>query len=168
MRTNRRQMARWVVVFGAGFAAAWAVLPQPGTAADAPPKAIKSKVISLKDTPENKGGWGVMRPYFTGQTLGTDRVFAAAGTIGPGKAVHGAHRHVEEEYLLITEGSGSWHLDGKNFPAKAGDLLYVEPWVWHGIRNTGDKPLSFVVVKYNAKGVKLPPRPDDKPDEVPE
>ena len=166
MSNAHRHWTVSALVFAAGFAAAWTVLPRSGDAADAPPRAIKSKVVALKDTPENKGGWGVMRPYFTGQTIGTDRVFAASGTIEPGKAIHGAHRHVEEEYLLITEGSGTWHLDGKDFPARQGDLLYVEPWIYHGIRNTGDKPLTFLVVKFNPKGLTPPERPDDRPDEL--
>ncbi len=150
----------------AGFCLALLLTPRTGGAAPAPPAQIKSRVVPLKDTPANKAGWGEMRPYYTGQTLGTRDVFTAAGTIQPGKSVHGAHRHVEEEYLLITEGAGTWHLDGKDFPAKKGDLLYVEPWVFHGIRNTSDAPLSFLVVKYSSKGVKLPPRPDSEKDEL--
>jgi mannose-6-phosphate isomerase-like protein (cupin superfamily) len=129
---------------------------------------MKSRVVRLNETPENKAGWGEMRPYFTGQTQGTTSVLAATGTVLPGKSIHGSHRHVEEEYLLITEGSGTWNLDGKEMPAKAGDLLYVEPWVYHGFRNTGDKPLSFLVIKYTPKEGKIPAHPDDgKPDELP-
>jgi len=89
MNTNR---TRWVVggiVFAAGFGVAWLVLPRPGAAAEKPPKEIKSRVVPLNETPENKGDWGVMRPYFVGQTHGTDRVYTATGTIHPGKSVHG-------------------------------------------------------------------------------
>lgn len=45
------------------------------------------------------------------------------------------------------------------------DLLYVEPRIYHGLANTGDKPLIFLVARYNPKGIDLPPRPDDKPGE---
>lgn len=127
---------------------------------------IRSAIVPLKDTPENKGDWGVMRPYFTGQTGGTSGVFVAAGTIQPGKSVHGAHRHAEEEYLLITEGSGTWSLEGKETPARKGDMLYVQPWVFHGIKNTGKSPLEFAVFKYTAKGVPVTSRPDSGKDEL--
>lgn len=137
-------------------------------AADKPPAAIRSAVVPLKDTLANRGDWGVMRPYFTGQTGGTKAVFAAAGTIHPGKSVHGSHRHAEEEYLVITAGSGTWELAGREFPAAKGDMLYVDPWVFHGIRNTGKEPLDFIVFKYTAKGVPAPQHPGDgKPDELP-
>jgi mannose-6-phosphate isomerase-like protein (cupin superfamily) len=139
-------------------------------AADAPDKApprIRTSVVPQKDAPAHRGDWGVMRPYFVGQTDATRNVFVATATVEPGKAVHHAHRHVEEEYLLITKGSGTWHLDGREFPAETGDMLYVAPWIYHGIRNTGTEPLEFVVFKYHGKGVPAPDRPDDgKEDEL--
>ena len=63
-------------------------------------------------------------------------------------------------------GSGKWSLAGKEFPANIGDILYVEPWVYHGLTNTGTGTLVFVVVRFNAKGVQIPQRPDDRPDEL--
>jgi len=86
--------------------------------------------------------------------------------VEPGKAVHKSHRHAEEEYLVLVEGSGTWSLAGKESPAHRGDVLFVEPWVYHGLKNTGEKPLIFLVVRYSAKGVPVPPRPDNKPDEM--
>jgi hypothetical protein len=86
--------------------------------------------------------------------------------VQPGKSVHKAHRHAEEEYLALVEGSGTWSLDGKEFPAARGDVLYVEPWVYHGLTNTGDNPLIFLVVRYNGKGVPPPPQPDGRPNEL--
>jgi mannose-6-phosphate isomerase-like protein (cupin superfamily) len=136
--------------------------------ADKPERAAqKSNVLTHETTEAKKADWGEIRPYFTGESAGTKDVFTAAVTVEPGKAVHGAHRHAEEEYMYVIEGSGTWHLDGKEFPAKEGDLMYVEPWKFHGITNTGKKPLRFFVVKYSAKGLKTPPRPDDRADELP-
>jgi hypothetical protein len=83
-----------------------------------------------------------------------------------GKSVHKAHRHAKEEYLAVVEGTGIWWVDGKESPAKRGDIPYVGPWVYHGLANTGDKPLVFLVIKYNGKGVQPLPRPDDCPDEL--
>jgi hypothetical protein len=33
------------------------------------------------------------------------------------------------------------------------------------ITNTGETPLTFVVVRYNGKGVDVPPQPDNRPNE---
>ncbi len=120
---------------------------------------IQSQVISWDKAPSNTGDWGEMRSHFRGTTFGTTDALAALAVIKPGQALHPAHRHVEEEYLLVTEGEGVWYLDGKEFPAHKGDVLYVEPWAMHGLINTGKEPLTFFVVKWNSKGVELPPEP---------
>ena len=46
---------------------------------------------------------------------------------------------------------------------------YLLPWacqgdrqVVHGIKNTGATPLTFVVMKWNTKGVAIPPAPGNK------
>ena len=75
------------------------------------------------------------------------------------------HRGTIAIYLILVEGSGTWSLEGKEFPAKRDDILYTEPWVYHGLTNTSSEQLIFVVVRFNSKGVAVPPRPDDRPDE---
>lgn len=137
----------------------------PAEAADPQPKPLKSGVISSDDAKAQQADWGEMRRYFTGETLGTKDVLTAVAIVKPGKAVHRAHRHAQEEYLVLVEGSGTWSLDGKELPAKRGDILYAEPWVYHGLTNTGTEQLIFVVVRFNSKGVTIPPRPDNRPDE---
>ena len=127
--------------------------------------AHKSEVIRFEDVPAHQADWGEMRRYLTGETFGAKDVLTAVAIVKPGKSVHRAHRHAQEEYLIVAEGSGTWSLRGKEFPAQRGDILYVEPWVYHGLTNTGDEQLTFVVVRYNGKGIPIPPRPDNRPDE---
>ena len=54
---------------------------------------------------------------------------------------------------MVVEGRGTWSLNGRESPAKAGDIQYAAPWDMHGIKNTGRTPLRFVVWKWNSKGV---------------
>ena len=129
------------------------------------PEPIKTAVGGWEDARAHTADWGEMRRYFTGETLGTKNVLTAVAVVQPGKTVHRAHRHAEEEYLVLAEGEGTWSVAGKQSPAKRGDILYAEPWVHHGITNTGEKPLIFVVFRYTSKGVPPPPRPDTRPDE---
>ncbi len=103
--------------------------------------------------------WGEMRTYFTGETYGTTNMFTAVAVVKPGEAVHPAHRHAEEEFLAVSEGTGVWHLNGQELPARKGDVLYVEPWVFHGLVNTGSVPLTFFVVRWNNQGIAPPPAP---------
>ncbi len=120
---------------------------------------IKTGIVRWDDARANQADWGEMRFYFLGETFGTTNALTAFAVIKPGESVHPAHRHAEEEYLVVTEGSGTWHLAGKEIAAKKGDVLYVEPWVMHGLVNTGDKPLTFFVVRWASKGVTPVPEP---------
>lgn len=120
---------------------------------------LRSRVMTWDEARSHVANWGEMRTFFTGETFGTTNLLCAAAVVKPGESVHPAHRHAEEEFLVLTEGTGRWHLAGREFAAKRGDVLYVEPWVFHGLVNTGTGPLTFFVVRWNSQGVKLPPVP---------
>jgi mannose-6-phosphate isomerase-like protein (cupin superfamily) len=80
-------------------------------------------------------------------------------TLKPGQAPHPPHRHAEEEFMILAEGTGTWHLDGKEIPARNGDAVYAAPWIMHGLKNTGETPLTYYMVKWNNKGVRAPEKP---------
>jgi len=122
---------------------------------------IDSKVMQRADTKRNSGNWGVMDVYTSGaSTYGTENMFTAIADVLPGESVHPAHRHAEEEFLLVTRGTGVWSLEGKNFEANTGDLLYAAPWKMHGIVNTASDTMTFAVLKWNNKGIAAPTEPD--------
>jgi len=163
-RPFRRTVFCFLLVAGAGLAlTALAAVVETDRQAAQP---SKSQVVRQDETKVTRGEWGHMLHYFAGESQGTRDVLVAVATVEPGKAVHRAHRHSMEEYLMLLEGAGVWSLDGKEIPAKAGDVLYVEPWIYHGLTNTGDKALRFAVVRYTSKGVAPPSRPDERPDEL--
>jgi mannose-6-phosphate isomerase-like protein (cupin superfamily) len=125
-------------------------------------KPASTRVISEAAAKAETSGWGTFHVYCTGETRGSRDGFAGVADIKPGQEVHPAHRHAEEEYLLITEGSGTWTVGDRVFPAKTGDMLYAAPWDLHGIRNTGSVNLKFVVWKWNAKAIPTPLKPRAK------
>lgn len=54
------------------------------------------------------------------------------------------HRHDCEEVVLVVEGSGEVHIDGKVFPFGPDSTLVLPPNVPHRIFNTGSAPLKTV------------------------
>ena len=143
----------------AAFCVGFWIAPAMKTAESKTDGPFRSGVVRWNELEPGTGDWGEMRSHFRGESFGTTDTLAALAVIKPGMALHPAHRHAEEEFLVITKGSGTWHLDGKEFPAMEGDVLYTEPWVVHGLVNTGEEPLTFFVAKWNSKGVELPPEP---------
>ena len=123
---------------------------------------LASDVITRTTATPDEADWGTFYTYYAGETYGTMDGLAGVAVIKPGREIHRPHVHAEEEFLMVTEGEGVWHLNGKEFPASAGDMLYAAPWDIHGITNTGSTPLTFVVWKWNNKGVELPTQSTDE------
>ena len=137
--------------------------PEKSNAAD-----LKSRIISMEDAPRDDADWGSIYPHFTGQTFGTNPVLAGVANINVGQHIHPPHRHGDEEFLLVTKGTGEWYLNGETFPAKEGDMLYAKPWDYHGIKAAPDSALQFVVFKWTSKGL-TPVDPDPSlPEELDE
>jgi mannose-6-phosphate isomerase-like protein (cupin superfamily) len=136
---------------GALLAAACITLPLTGRAEETPP--IETAVVSATAATVERFDWGELITYFAGDSYAATESLSAVAVIKPGREIHPPHVHSEEEYLLVLEGEGTWTLQGRGFPATAGDMLYAAPWDEHGIRNTGDVPLKFVVFKWNPKPV---------------
>lgn len=115
-----------------------------------------SAILSQQQAKRQDFDWGTLYTYYEGESYGTKDALAAVAVIKPGQEIHPPHEHAEEEYLMVLEGEGTWSLNGKTQPARAGDMQYAAPWDVHGVSNTGDTPLAFVVWKWNNKGVPLP------------
>jgi len=123
--------------------------------------ALESHIYSAGDARTAKGEWGEIHIY-TGDatpTFGTNSLLTASLTFLPGKQLQPPHQHPDEEFQYVVEGEGTWSLNGKEQPLHAGDLMYTKPWDWHGIRNSGDRPLKFFVFKFRARGVPEPAKP---------
>jgi len=122
---------------------------------------LESRIWRAGDARLSKGSWGSISIYTEdGQpSFGTSSVLTAQLEFLPGKQLQPPHQHADEEFQYVIEGSGTWSLNGVESPLAAGDLMYSKPWDWHGIRNSGDKPLRFFVFKWRARGVAAPPQP---------
>jgi len=120
---------------------------------------IQSKVTSRNAAIAQKEVWGTFYTYFQGQSFGVEDLLSGVADILPGQEIHPPHVHAEEEFLMVLTGTGTWHLNGEEFQANAGDMLYAKPWDIHGVSNTGDEVLKFVVWKWNNKNKSAPEQP---------
>jgi len=109
-----------------------------------------------------KGAFGEFRKLLGGETRSLKDLLAGACVLEPGKQIHPAHVHAEEEFLYVAKGEGTWNLNGKESAAHEGDLLYVKPWDLHGLTNTGKEKLTFLVFKWNGRQLPVPEKPAAK------
>jgi quercetin dioxygenase-like cupin family protein len=125
------------------------VLSVPTNAAGQAAATSETRVIQRAQARHDGGPWGRIHVYFEGDSAGTKNRFAGAVSLLPGQEIHPAHKHAEEEYLMITKGTGTWQLGDRKFAASEGDMLYAAPWDLHGLRNTSRSVLTFVVIKFD-------------------
>ena len=68
----------------------------------------------------------------------------------PGKTPHPPHQHPEEEFMVVTQGTGEISMDGKITKVGPGSMMYSAAQRLHGIVNTGKTPLLFYFYKWQA------------------
>lgn len=86
--------------------------------------------------------------YFEGPTNELSLMVAGSVRLKPGASPHPPHRHPEEEFLLVTEGTGEIFVDGKTVQAGPGSMMYCQGNDLHGIQNTGSEPMLFYYYKW--------------------
>ena len=69
--------------------------------------------------------------------------------VGPQSANHADHTHEEEEIFYILEGTAEFSFDGKTRIVGPKSAMFCPSGISHGIRNAGDKPLTYAVIKAN-------------------
>jgi len=119
-----------------------------------------SQIISQSETAADVADWGTFYPYFTDDTHVLKPVLVGAASLKAGEQIHPPHRHADEEYLMVTEGRGTWSLNGETREAKKGDILFARAWDYHGISAAPDSPLEFVVFKYSGRHITPPTDPN--------
>ena len=97
-----------------------------------------------------KEPFGDLRIYFEGSTDQLKSMTAGSLRLKPGMTPHPPHQHPEEEFMVITEGTGEISLGGKITKVAPGAMMYCAANRLHGIVNTGKSPLLFYFYKWKA------------------
>ncbi len=111
---------------------------------------LGNQTIDEKSAELTRHDFGDLRIYFDGAT---DQIrFMTAGSLRlkPGQTPHPPHEHPEEEFMVVTEGTGEIMVDGKTTQVGPGSMMYCAAKKYHGIVNTGKTPLLFYFFKWRA------------------
>lgn len=139
MARSRRE-----VLAGAGGLAA--VLPMLGAALPKLPNAVIDE-SQAKVTHET---FGELRVYFDGPTGQLKSMTAGSLRLKPGMSPHPPHQHPDEEFMVVTEGTGVISMGGQVTKVGPGSMMYSAANQVHGIVNTGKTPLLFYYYKWQA------------------
>ena len=84
--------------------------------------------------------WFADADFIDGRTL-------KMSAVAPHSATHPAHKHIEDEFFFVLEGTAEFYLDGKTKVAGQYTSFYCPSNVEHGIKNVGDTELKYLVIK---------------------
>jgi quercetin dioxygenase-like cupin family protein len=84
--------------------------------------------------------WFADKDFLDGRTL-------KLSVVAPHSATHLPHKHAEDEFFFVLEGTAEFYLDGKTKVAGPYTSFYCPSNVMHGIKNVGDTILKYLVIK---------------------
>lgn len=84
--------------------------------------------------------WFADKDFIDGRTL-------KLSVVKPHDATHAPHKHAEDEFFFVLEGTAEFYLDGKTKTAGSYTSFYCPSNVEHGIRNVGETELKYLVIK---------------------
>jgi quercetin dioxygenase-like cupin family protein len=113
---------------------------------------IESSVVKAAGLrPEGDAPGAKAYVHFNGPTKQLAALASGFVTLEPGAQPHPPHRHPEEEIMIVGEGTGEFFINGVATYVKAGDMVFAEANVLHGVRNTGKIHMTFYFVKMMGK-----------------
>lgn len=111
---------------------------------------LKNIVLDTETSLKNTEAFGDHRLYFDGPTDLLKAMTTGSLILHPGMEPHPPHQHPEEEFMLVTEGTGEIMVDGTTYHVGPGAMMYCAGNKMHGIKNTGAVPMTFYYHKWLA------------------
>ena len=111
---------------------------------------LSDKIVDAGDAKLTREPFGDLRVFFEGPTAQLKSMTAGSLLLKPGMEPHPPHHHLEEEFMIVTEGTGEILVGGKNVNVGPGSMMYCESNQVHGVKNTGTQPLLFYYYKFLA------------------
>jgi quercetin dioxygenase-like cupin family protein len=135
----------------------------PATSAqDKVPPMMTSSVFDWNKIEVKPTKIGATRKFFQAPTPTLDELECHVTTLNPGQTPHEPHKHPDEELIIIKEGTVESLVNGETKRLGVGSIIFQSSNQVHAIRNVGDTPATYFVVKWNSPGM-LRPKSTDKP-----
>lgn len=119
------------------------------TFAQSSSKAImRSRVFNWNDLKPRPTKTGEVRPVFDAPTAIMENFSCHITTLNPGEMPHAAHKHVEEELMIVKDGTLEAVQNGKTNRVEAGGMIFCASNEMHGLRNVGANRATYYVLQW--------------------
>ena len=137
----------WVAAFASAATLAAVTMVQP--AADV----MGSTAVDWNAMTARKTRVGEVRQVFQAPTATLDELELHITTLQPGESPHEPHQHPDEEVIIIREGLVETLLGTRTQRVGPGSVIFQAANQPHAIRNVGDTPATYHVIKWNSPGM---------------
>jgi len=96
---------------------------------------------------------GAVRKVCQGPTPTLDELEIHITTLNRGEAAHEPHAHADEELLIVKEGTVEALVNGAWTKLGTGSIIFQASCIEHAIRNAGESPATYHVIKWNSPGM---------------
>jgi quercetin dioxygenase-like cupin family protein len=114
---------------------------------------MHSSVFDWTDTTAKQTKYGARRDVFESPTATLDRLECHVTTLNVGEAANPPHQHAEEALVIVKEGTVEATQNGVTKRAGPGSLIFEASNEPHGLRNVGQTPATYYVIKWFSPGV---------------
>ena len=99
---------------------------------------------------------GEVRTVVRAPTATLDELEIHITTLRAGETPHPPHQHPDEELLIVKEGTVESLVNGELKRVGPGSVIFQAANQMHGIRNVGEGPATYHVIKWNSPGMLKP------------
>jgi uncharacterized cupin superfamily protein len=96
---------------------------------------------------------GQVRKVCQAPTATLDELECHITTLNPGEEAHPPHQHPDEEIIVVKEGTVESLVNGNLVRVGPGSVIFQAANQMHSIRNVGDTPATYHVIKWNSPGM---------------
>jgi quercetin dioxygenase-like cupin family protein len=109
---------------------------------------LKSAVYDWSKLEVAPNKTGERRAILSGSSTTLASLSVHATTVNPGEASHAAHRHPDEEVIIVREGTLEVTINGESQRAGPGSIFFYGSNDLHGMRNVGDTKATYHVIRF--------------------
>jgi XRE family transcriptional regulator, regulator of sulfur utilization len=122
----------------------------------APAPRLSSTAVSWEEIQAKPSPNGRARQVFRAPTATLDELELHVTTLPAGESSHPPHKHADEEIIIIKEGTVEATVDGQVRKVGPGSVIFQASNQLHGLRNVGDGPAVYHVIRWTSPGSSSP------------
>jgi mannose-6-phosphate isomerase-like protein (cupin superfamily) len=103
-------------------------------------------IIPWDDARKREHARGFAMP-FVNPECGAETLALHISVIQPGQAAHDPHAHDGEEIMFVLEGTAEIRMGDETQQVGPNTAVFCPPHVLHGIRNAGDTPIRYMIIR---------------------